>query len=432
VAVFQLQLLVEPGLGWRREVERARDAAVTYAVEHPELQVPPVLAAFAGREVARGREAARPEPSPVDAASRSRKQAELEEKSRALFALLRQKGEFRWADVPALSTWWTRLTSDFVHGGYGHLLGNMIFLVAFAPYLEDVYGRVLFLALYLGAGAFSGLLTVATHWGSYTFCYGASGAISGVMGAFLVRFGTRRLTLVNIPSLWLPVLRVTVSAPACVFLLLSFALDVRGAMLGIRGVGWWAHIGGFVFGVLFAGVLRLSRIEQRFINPRIEAGLTLRAHPAVERSSALRAKGLRQAARRAVESALVEQPRNPDVLREAYDAAVAAGALDRAGTHATRLVALPGRRTGPEDLKETLLFIEEVRATFGAALPARFCFAAGDSLERQRQPGEALRLYEEPRCHPEVPVARRAAARGALLRGTVMGPTGAAVCPSAA
>jgi membrane associated rhomboid family serine protease len=419
VAVFQLQLLVEPGPAWRREVERARDEAVTYAVSHPDLQVPPVLATYAGSEVARGREAARPVPSPTDWVRRAREQAELEEKSRALFALLRQKGEFRWADVPALSTWWTRLTSDFVHGGYLHLLGNLLFLVAFAPYLEDVYGRALFGALYLGAGAFSGLLTVAADRGSYVFCLGASGAIAGVMGAFLVRFGTRRLTLVNIPSLWLPVLRVTFSAPACVFLLLSFALDVRGAMLGIRGVGWWAHIGGFVFGVLFAGVLRLSRIEQHLINPLIEASLTLRPHPAVEKSSSLRAKGLRQAAQRAVEAALVSHPLDPDVLREAYDAAVAAGALDRAGTHATRLVALLGRRTGRDDLRETLLFVEEARATLGAALPARFYFAAGDCLERQGQSGEALRLYKGLLSHREVLVVRCAGARLARLRASL-------------
>ncbi len=423
VAVFQLQLLVEPGLEWHREVKRARRDAVAYAVAHPHLQVPPALATFAGSDVARGRAAAPPQPSSADAARRKEQQAELEEKSWALFALLRQKGAFRWADVPALSTWWTRFTSDFVHGGYLHLLFNLLFLVAFAPYLEDVYGRVLFLALYLGAGAASSLAAVAAHWGSYTFCYGASGAVSGVMGAFLVRFGTRRLALLNIPSLWLPVLRVSFSIPASVYLLFSFALDVRGAMLGIRGIGWWSHIGGFVFGVLFAGALRLARIEQRFIARRIEARLTLRGHPAVEKSSALRAKGLRQAARRAVEAALLEQPADPDVLREAYDAAVAAGALDRAGTHATRLVALYGRRSNPESLEETLLFIEDARASLGAALPARFAFAAGDSLERQGQVGEALRLYEGLLSHPEVPVARRAAARRARVAGPVLGAT---------
>ncbi len=412
VTVFQLQLLVEPGLEWRREVKSAREDAAAYAAAHPYLQVPGALETHAGYELARAREAARPLPTRADRATLVLEQATLDAKSQAVFALLRQRGAYRWADVPALSTWWTRLTATFVHAGYLHLLGNLLFFVAFAPYLEDVYGRALFLALYLGSGAAGGLAVVAAHRGSYGFCLGASGAISGIMGAFLVRFATRRLTLLNIPSLWFPVLRVTFSAPAMVFLVLSFVLDVYGAMLGIRS---WAHIGGFVFGVVFAGVLRQARIEQRFIHPLIEASLTLRSHPAVEKSSALRAKGLRQAARRAVEAALVEQPLHPDILREAYDAAVADGALERAGTHATRLVALLGRRTDPEGLNETLLFIEEARASLGGALPARFYFAAGDTLERQGQVGEALRLYEGLLSHPEVPVARRAAVRRARV-----------------
>ena len=87
VAVFQLQLLVEPGLEWHREVKRARRDAVAYAVAHPHLQVPPALATFAGRDVARGRAAAPSLPSSADAARRKEQQAELEEKSWALFAL---------------------------------------------------------------------------------------------------------------------------------------------------------------------------------------------------------------------------------------------------------------------------------------------------------------------------------------------------------
>ena len=348
-----------------------------------------------------------------------------------MFALLRQRGVYRWADVPALSTWWTRLTATFVHGGYLHLLFNMVFFVAFAPYLEDVYGRALFLALYLGSGAAGGLAVVAAHRGSYGFCLGASGAISGIMGAFLVRFATRRLTLLTSPpcgspccgshsprqpwSSWSSPLSWTCTAPCSQF--------------GIRS---WAHIGGFVFGVVFAGVLRQGRIEQRFIHPLIEASLTLRSHPAVEKSSALRAKGLRQAARRAVEAALVVQPLHPDILREAYDAAVADGALERAGTHATRLAALLGRRTDPGGPERDAPLHRGSPGVAGAALPARFYFAAGDTLERQGQVGEALRLYEGLLSHPEVPVALRAAARLGRLRGTSIGLAACPVCPGAA
>jgi len=251
--------------------------------------------------------------------------------------------------------------------------------------------------------------------GSYTTSFGASGAISGVMGAFLVRFATRRLNLLGIPSLWLPMLRVRVSVPAYGYLLFSLVMNVRGALLGIPGIGWGAHILGFLFGVLFAGVLKLTRIEERVIDPRIEASLSLIQHPAVERAFAYRLAGRPEAALRVIEAALAEAPENLDVLREAYEAAVAAGHLAQAGAHATRLVWLLGTQSGPEGARETLRFVEEARATLGAALPTRFYLVAGDCLERHGQRAQALLLYEALANHSDAPIARGAAARQARV-----------------
>ena len=412
VAVFQLQLIVEPGPEWHREYDRAWNEVVTYAVEHPYLRVPPEFAGVVGRELARRRAGTDATAKRPDWVRWGREQAELEERSKRLRALLQQRPELRWGNVPARSTWFTQVRSAFVHGGWMHLVGNMVFLLAFGPYVEDVFGRVLFAILYLGSELFGGL---PGNPGSYTYSYGASGAISGVMGAFLVRFANRRLVLLNVPSLWLPLLRVKVAVPASGFLLYGLAMDVRGAWLGTPGIGWWAHIGGFAFGVTFAGVLRLTRIEERVIAPRIEASLTLREHPAVLRSFALRMGGRAEAAHRTVEAALAREPENVAVLREAYDAAVAAGALDRAGTHATRLVGRLGAWRDPDRLRETLAFILEAREALGAALPGRFLFAAGDSLERQGQTAQAVLLYEGLTGHPEARLARRAAARLARL-----------------
>jgi hypothetical protein len=119
-----------------------------------------------------------------------------------------------------------------------------------------------------------------------------------------------------------------------------------------------------------------------------------------------------------VEAALALEPENMAVLREAYDAAVAAGALDRAGTHATRLVGRLGAWRDPDRLWETLQFIQEAREALGAALPGRFLFAAGDSLERQGQTAQAVLLYEGLAGHREARLARRAAARLARLEAT--------------
>ena len=413
VAMFQLQLITEPSPEWLKEYERARNDAVTYALERPYLTVPPTLSLPGGRQLD-GRSAQKAQERP-DGATLALEQAELDRRSETLYGLRRQMPTVRWGNVAASTSWRSQLTSAFVHGGWSHLLGNMVFLLAFGPFLEDVYGRFLFAMLYLCATFASAALGNASHYGTYVCSFGASGAISGVMGAFLVRLGSRRLSLLGIPTLWLPVLRVRVSVPAYVFLLLSFVWDIRGALRGIPGIGWWAHIGGFLFGAFFAGALHLTRIEKRLVNPGIEARLSLHQHPAVEKSFALRTKGRFESALRAVEAALAEQPHNLTILREAYDACVAAGRLERAGTHATRVLGLLATRSAPDDLRETVLFIEEAETTLGSTLPARFYFSAGDCLERQGQDGRALLFYEGLANDLEAPIARRGAVRRARL-----------------
>jgi membrane associated rhomboid family serine protease len=426
-AVFQAQRILEPGPGWPREYARARKDAVAYAGERPHLKLPPALAALAGREIARRwRQAAAPE-WPPDWPKRGREQAELDRRAEALLTVFRKRPTYRWADVPAHGTWLTGLRSGFVHGGWWHLVGNMIFLLAFAPYVEDAFGRSLFLLLYLGSDVVGNVAVGAARPGGFFFTYGASGAISGVMGAFLVRFARRPLALLNVPALWFPVPSVKVCVPAFAFLLFAVARDVRGAWLGIPGTGWWAHLGGFAFGVAFAAFVRATGIEKCLIEPGIEESLTLRSHPAVARSCRLRFAGRPAEALRVAEAALRARPGDAPLLREAWDAAVAAGALDRAGTHATRLVEQLGARRDGDHAREALLFVGEVRAALGAAVPRRFHFAAGDCLQRQGQEAQALLLYGELAGHHAPVVAREASARRArlLARGATGRPSGA-------
>jgi len=94
---------------------------------------------------------------------------------------------------PARFSTATPFTSIFLHGGWLHLVGNMLFLLLCGPYVEDVYGRLLFAALFFGSGIAGDAATRSVEPGSFVPSYGASGAIAGVMGAFLVRFTTRRL-----------------------------------------------------------------------------------------------------------------------------------------------------------------------------------------------------------------------------------------------
>ena len=96
---------------------------------------------------------------------------------------------------PSKLDWMDFLTSMFLHGGLGHLLGNMLFLFIFADNLEARLGRKLFLGFYLATGVAAGLGDVVLRWGSTIPSVGASGAISGVLGAYFIWFPTNRVRL---------------------------------------------------------------------------------------------------------------------------------------------------------------------------------------------------------------------------------------------
>jgi membrane associated rhomboid family serine protease len=152
------------------------------------------------------------------------------------------------------TNWWPLLTNTFMHGGWLHLISNMWFLWIFGPAMEGRLGRILFLVLYLAGGVAASVVHVMTHIGSTDPALGASGAIAAVIAAYAVTFpGERVITIVLIVfvPLFIPV-------PAIIFALIWFALQIiQGtselAMPGMAtSVAWWAHIGGFAFGGLFA------------------------------------------------------------------------------------------------------------------------------------------------------------------------------------
>ncbi|HEY2955485.1 MAG TPA: rhomboid family intramembrane serine protease [Candidatus Eisenbacteria bacterium] len=148
----------------------------------------------------------------------------------------------------------TFLSSMFLHGGWMHLIGNMWYLWIFGDNVEDRFGSARFLLFYLAAGVSASVLHVLTNAGSPLPTLGASGAIAGVLGAYAVMFpGARVITLVP----FFPFFQV-VPLPALLVLGLWFVIQFFSGALSVGfgaatgGVAWWAHIGGFLFGVLVA------------------------------------------------------------------------------------------------------------------------------------------------------------------------------------
>ena len=164
-------------------------------------------------------------------------------------ALLGQHPSLEQASLPLL-------TSMFLHGGFLHILGNMWFLWIFGGNVEDRLGSGAYLLFYIVCGLGSGISQLLFSWGSHVPSLGASGAISGVLGAYVVFFpGSRILTLVPLFIIWF-----TARLPAFIFIGLWFLAQFLSGIgsLGAQGtantggVAWWAHIGGFLLGVFLA------------------------------------------------------------------------------------------------------------------------------------------------------------------------------------
>jgi len=154
------------------------------------------------------------------------------------------------------STWYTMLTSMFLHGGWMHLLGNMWFLWLFGNNVEDSMGRGRYLAFYLLCGLGAAAAQTLIEPSSPYPMVGASGAISGVMGAYVILYPRVRIHTLIV----LVVFFTRVSLPAWVMLGYWFALQLlSGAMTagsGHGGVAFWAHVGGFLAGAVLIPVFK--------------------------------------------------------------------------------------------------------------------------------------------------------------------------------
>ena len=157
----------------------------------------------------------------------------------------------------------TLLTNMFMHGGWLHLGGNMLFLWIFGDNVEEAMGHIRYLVFYVLVGVLASLTHGIADIGSTTPALGASGAIAGVMGAYIVLF-PRASVIVFLGFIFIPI-----PLPAFVVIGLWFLIDLfRGvASLGVEtasgGVAYFAHIGGFVAGVVLVSIFMLGRPQRR-------------------------------------------------------------------------------------------------------------------------------------------------------------------------
>lgn len=157
----------------------------------------------------------------------------------------------------------TMISSMFIHGGFLHILGNMLYLWIFGNNIEDLLGPAKFLLFYIACGLIAGLAHIITQPNSAIPTVGASGAVAGVLGAYLIAYPRARvLTLVFIIIFF----RVMV-LPAGFLLIFWFIIQIFSGVgsLGASGggVAWFAHIGGFIAGIVLLTVMAGRRLGWR-------------------------------------------------------------------------------------------------------------------------------------------------------------------------
>ena len=186
----------------------------------------------------------------------------------------------QYAYFPYKHTAVSFITSMFLHAGWLHLIGNMWFLWLAGTVLEDAWGRGVYSAFYVISGIVASLIYGAAAHNSFVGAIGASGAIAGVMGAFLIRFPKTKIKF----FLYAFFLRFKFKAPAYAMLPLWLADQFIGAFVPSGPVAYWAHIGGFIFGCVVAVALRKSGVEA-MVDQKIESKVSV-GDPRLEKANA--------------------------------------------------------------------------------------------------------------------------------------------------
>lgn len=153
-----------------------------------------------------------------------------------------------------IGTYLTFITSIFLHGSWTHLIFNMLFLWIFGNNVEDYFGHLHFLIFYLIAGIFASLIQLLTMGASRVPVIGASGAIAGTMGAYFLLFPRSRIRTLVFIFVFITILEI----PAPVYLLIWFISQLFEGLSSFgfaSGIAFFAHVGGFVFGLIYAALI---------------------------------------------------------------------------------------------------------------------------------------------------------------------------------
>lgn len=402
----------------RERVEESLAAVYDYWASNPFVKTTPAFEEHFAKPVSSLRKLIGKSFDAPPAEALAAQQAEFEALMGRALAVAREGPYAAWGFTPAEPSPPGLLTHQFMHAGWLHLLANLLFLYLSAPFVEDLWGRVLFGAFYLAGGAAAAGAHALAYPSSGLPLVGASGAIAAVMGAFLVTLATTRIRF-----LWafmvIGVRWGTFDAPAWIMLPFWLLYQVLQANVAgdSTGVAFWAHIGGFGFGAAFAAALRFSGLEARFFGRRVAEAASSYGDPRIDRARALLDGGGPAEAREALAEVVRERPAQPDARNVLYEAGLAEARPEEAARHVAPM--LEGYlRAG--NVAMALERYEDARGKLPElVLPARVLLTLGERQEKAGSAAAALGLYARlAEAHPRDVLSLKGLLRAARLAGT--------------
>lgn len=310
------------------------------------------------------------------------------------------------------------ITHAFHHGGWIHLLGNLLFLYLLGPFVEDRWGRWTYGAFYLAGAAAAGLGFALHYPNLFRPLVGASGAVAAIMAAFLILHGKAKIKFLY----FIGFAAGTFQAPAWLMLPLWFVGELVSAVSadaalpgGIGGgVAYWAHVWGFVFGLVVAVGLRVTGIERRLLPPAEDDDARTPAHvadPVLAQVARLQLRGRADEAWRALDRAVRDPRVSIPVLEARWDLALERGRPEEGADVLRRLIQEELRR---DDVDRALSHWNELRDTLPAephAPRVGVPLAEGLAKEGRRLDAEDVLRDAAPALGPRTPL-------GVLVRAT--------------
>lgn len=285
------------------------------------------------------------------------------------------------------------ITAMFLHAGIWHLLANLAFLWLVGCNIEESWGWKVFGGIYVLSGTIAALSHLAAHPQSLAPMVGASGAVAGVMGAFMVRHFRAKIRFFYLVLVIIKPFVGTVSLYAGAVLPVWFLLQLLGAGWGGGdGVAYWAHVGGFSFGAAAGLAVRFLRLEKRIIEPMIEREQEkLRLSPKLGRALQLLDESDQAGARALLQQAMNEEPGSLDAPLALARLSADGGQEDIAGRCYNRALELLIDRG---DAQQTAAVFAEIKErNLEGRLSERTMFTVAGMLERDGQHQEAAVLY---------------------------------------